>query len=149
MNTESNKSLLEAATLCKGDLLTLMVIEFPDKFFLKPESSNLIASNKRIKNILKDLTLNLESIKNLQDVSEKNLLECLEYQEKALICFLEATPKQYTEALQSLSTLDAPLCQFFESVMVMCEDPTLRNSRLVLLKRIQVLFLQIADFSFL
>jgi glycyl-tRNA synthetase beta chain len=123
-------------------------------FLTQAEASVLIASNKRVKNILKDLppASGKESgvlLGNLQEPSEKNLLECLMAQEKALIPFLKANPKQYTEALQSLTSLATPLDQFFESVMVMCEDPALRNSRLALLQRLRLLFLQIADFSFL
>ncbi len=124
-------------------------------FLAQPEVTVLIASNKRVKNILKDLPVNSDNHtgvdlkNNLQEPAEKNLLECLIALEKALIPFLQANPKQYTEALQSLTSLATPLDQFFESVMVMCEDPALRSSRLALLQRLRLLFLQIADFSFL
>ncbi|MBP6104337.1 MAG: glycine--tRNA ligase subunit beta [Gammaproteobacteria bacterium] len=124
-------------------------------FLSQSEAPILIASNKRVKNILKDIPVNsdknteIDLKNNLKESSEKNLLESLGTQEKALIPFLEANPKQYTQALQSLSDLAAPLDQFFESVMVMCEDPVLRSSRLALLQRLRLLFLQIADFSFL
>ena len=121
-------------------------------FLAQPEAPVLIAANKRVKNMLKDLPLAPDNsssmmLGNLQEPSEKNLLECLVAQEKALIPFLQANPKQYTEALQSLTSLAIPLDQFFESVMVMCEDPALRSSRLALLQRLRLLFLQIADFS--
>ncbi len=125
-------------------------------FLRQPEAPVLIAANKRVKNMLKDLPFSSDNEKNvaldylkntLQEPAEKNLLESLTTQEKALVPFLEASPKQYAKALQSLATLATPLDQFFESVMVMCEDPVLRSSRLALLQRLRLLFLQIADFS--
>jgi glycyl-tRNA synthetase beta chain len=36
---------------------------------------------------------------------------------------------------------------FFDSVMVMAEDPALRANRLALLKRMQGLFMHVADLS--
>jgi glycyl-tRNA synthetase beta chain len=40
-----------------------------------------------------------------------------------------------------------PIDEFFDGVMVMVEDDTIRNNRLALLDEIGKLFLRIADFS--
>ena len=55
--------------------------------------------------------------------------------------------RDYTGALQSLAALGNAIDGFFESVMVMADDPELRANRLALLKRIQGLFLRVADLS--
>ena len=53
----------------------------------------------------------------------------------------------YTQALQTLASLDEPLTQFFEGVMVNSEDTALKNNRLALLKQVRALFLTVADIS--
>jgi glycyl-tRNA synthetase beta chain len=50
-------------------------------------------------------------------------------------------------ALRSIATLRGAVDRFFEDVMVMAEDPNLRQNRLALLQSIAALFGQIADFS--
>ena len=54
---------------------------------------------------------------------------------------------RYREALQELSTLRVPVDRFFDEVMVMAEDQKLRENRLALLKRLQILFSRVADLS--
>jgi len=65
----------------------------------------------------------------------------------------ETTPlienQQFTEALSKMASLQAPLDNFFDTVMVNSEDSALRENRLALLYQIRQLFLQIADISFL
>ncbi len=120
-------------------------------FLSHPEAPVLIAANKRVKNILKDYSISVEDpnfAHLLKEPAEKNLLACLETVDRALVSVLQSKP-DYAKALGSLLILAKPLDQFFESVMVMCEDPALRSSRLTLLHRLRLLFLQIADFSFL
>lgn len=55
--------------------------------------------------------------------------------------------KDYIGALDALKKLSAPIDSYFDSVMVMDEDPALRKNRLALLKSIDNLLAEIADFS--
>ena len=55
--------------------------------------------------------------------------------------------REYTEALKSLAVLRNAVDSFFDSVMVMADDPALRANRLALLKRMQALFMHAADLS--
>ena len=55
----------------------------------------------------------------------------------------------YTQGLQKLASLRTPVDSFFENVMVMCDDPAQKANRLALLKRMQQLFLRVADISLL
>jgi glycyl-tRNA synthetase beta chain len=53
----------------------------------------------------------------------------------------------HAAGLRALAALAAPLDRFFVDVMVMCEDPALRQARLGLLARLEGVFLRLADLS--
>ena len=55
--------------------------------------------------------------------------------------------RNYTEALKDLAVLRGAVDEFFDSVMVMAEDPALRANRLALLGRLRSLFMHAADLS--
>ena len=55
--------------------------------------------------------------------------------------------KDYIGALDALKKLATPIDSFFDSVMVMDENLDIRKNRLALLKSIDNLFAEIADFS--
>ena len=55
--------------------------------------------------------------------------------------------KDYMDALDIMVTLGPEIDNFFDEVMVMTEDPDLRNNRIALLQRISNLYRRIADFS--
>lgn len=81
----------------------------------------------------------------LQEREEKELYEkYLETKEK-----VEGALEQedYREALQTLQGLKAYVDRFFDEVLVMVEEDSLRNNRLALLRSLQVLHLALADFS--
>ncbi|MEE9351201.1 MAG: DALR anticodon-binding domain-containing protein, partial [Thiotrichaceae bacterium] len=52
-------------------------------------------------------------------------------------------------ALKALVSLRGPVDQFFDQVMVMAEDESLRDNRLALLNQLRNTFLKIADLSVL
>ena len=55
--------------------------------------------------------------------------------------------RNYTEALKELAGLRSPIDRFFDDVMVMVDDESLRNNRLALLGELRALFLDVADIS--
>lgn len=55
--------------------------------------------------------------------------------------------QDYAAAVQSLSELAAPIDAFFDKVMVMDKDEKIKNNRLGLLKLIDALICEVADFS--
>ena len=55
--------------------------------------------------------------------------------------------KDFNGALLKVAALKIPVDIFFDDVMVMAEDPALRNNRLALLRQVAELFDQFADFS--
>ena len=63
-----------------------------------------------------------------------------------------STPEQLASAnyevyLAALAKLRIPVDQFFEQVMVMTDDLTVRANRLALLQQIHQLFLRVADIA--
>ncbi len=55
--------------------------------------------------------------------------------------------RDYPAACQALAKLKGPVDAFFDKVLVMAEEPKLRQNRLALLARISQTFLTMADFS--
>ena len=101
------------------------------------------AANKRIANILKQVEVSEHNVKaHLFELeAEKHLYAALVKAENA------ADPADPARTLDMLATLRQPVDQFFDDVMVMCEDETVRNNRLALLTRLRALFLVLADIS--
>ncbi|BCO32430.1 glycine--tRNA ligase beta subunit [Thiohalobacter sp. COW1] len=123
-------------------------IEAVREFARLPEAESLAAANKRIGNILR------KAESTVPDQVDAGLLK--EPAEQALHSAVEQLrPKveplfeggQYTEALCLLAALREPVDSFFDQVMVMAEDPALRDNRLALLQGLQALFLGAADLS--
>lgn len=115
-----------------------------------PEATELSAANKRISNILKKTdasSLGEVETTLLQDDAEKQLSESIDRIEKE--CLSLFSSGDYESGLKLLATLRDSVDGFFDNVMVMADDITLRNNRLSLLKRLQDLFLRVADISIL
>ena len=111
----------------------------------------MAAANKRVSNILTKQGGDSvgETVDNslLQDSAEKALAEQVEAQADKVVPMFEQG--DYASALSSLASLHEPVDTFFDEVMVMAEDDTVRNNRLALLNRLRNLFLRVADISLL
>ncbi len=119
-------------------------------FLALPAARDLASANKRIGNILRTA--------DRDEGRELDGDQLREPQEQILhSLFLLVLPQyrqrlddlDYAGALKLLASLQAPLADFFEHVMVMSEDPELRANRLALLAAIRRTFLQVADLSLL
>jgi glycyl-tRNA synthetase beta chain len=105
----------------------------------------LAASFKRIRNIIKDNATT--------EVDESLLKEDAEKELATLFSRLDAEVQpmlakhDYEKALAAMLTLEAPVNEFFNEVMVMDEDEAIRANRLNLLTGIAVLFLKVGDIS--
>ncbi len=120
-------------------------------FLNLPEAQSLSAAYKRVQNILKKqkwqssaTTVN-ESL--FEADAEKDLAKHLtEKQENIRNLYKH---QEYTTLLTELAKLKKPIDQFFNDVMVMVDDPKVRDNRLSLLASLQQLFIQVADISLL
>ena len=116
-------------------------------FAALPESKSLAAANKRIGNILK---------KSEGEFTGADVAVLVEPAERELLsAYLEARPRfdtlfdaqDFTGALMTLAPLKTPVDAFFDGVMVMADDPKLRENRLALLSDLQRLMNRVADIS--
>ena len=111
---------------------------------------NLAAANKRISNILKkaDITVPDDFDPSLVgEDAEQELAQQLRAMESSVLASFSRA--QYGAGLDQLASLKEPVDRFFDEVMVMVEDDALRRNRLSLLYKLQNLFLQVADISYL
>lgn len=82
---------------------------------------------------------------SLEHPAEQELYSRLAALQKEVQPLLEN--REYAAALQHIANIQKPLDAFFESVMVMVENETVKNNRLALLKRLVDLSKSVADFS--
>ncbi len=120
------------------------------QFQTLPVARTLAAAQKRVANILKNVPVEQHHPVNptlLTDPAEQALLSAMERQ--ASLAEPLYQQGKYTEVLTVLASLQTPIDHFFDKVMVMVEEKSVRNNRLALLYALQQLFLQVADLSLL
>ena len=111
--------------------------------------TDLITAAVRVKNLLNkagNISGDVVSSK-LVELSEKNLYEKLSSLEKEAKISVENC--DWEKLASVLAELAPVIAQFFNDVLVMDEDVTVRNNRLALLKKCQDFFLLVGDFSLL
>ncbi len=117
-------------------------------FLQLTDAQALAAANKRINNILKKVDGNISGevdVGRFVETAERYLHQQLVTVEQSTIPAFEAG--NYQAALTQLATLRPAVDQFFDSVMVMADDLTVRHNRLTLLYRLRGIFLKVADLS--
>jgi glycyl-tRNA synthetase beta chain len=113
----------------------------------RQDFESILIAFKRMMNILKDQNVEELSIELLKEPSELALSQTLESVEAG--CKAAFEQGNYSFVLETMTELRDPIDAFFNSVMVMAEDPETRQNRLALLGRISKLFTRVADFSFI
>ena len=117
-------------------------------FAALPEAASLAAANKRVGNILKKVEDSVDAWVDtalLKETAEVALHAALvDVVPQADAAFITG---DYTESLQALAALRAPVDAFFDDVMVNAEDPALRANRLGLLAKLHLAMNQVADIS--
>ena len=112
------------------------------------EAKSLSAANKRISNLLKK-SEDIDSVKIenglLIEEAEIELANTLENYKKIIAPMIEN--RNYKSALNKLAGLRKVVDDFFDNVMVLCDEPKLKKNRLALLTNLNSLFLEIADIS--
>ncbi|GAB6039943.1 glycine--tRNA ligase subunit beta [Endothiovibrio diazotrophicus] len=116
-------------------------------FMLLPQAESLAAANKRIRNILK------QAEEERSELAPELFTEAAEraLSTRLLTLAEEVDPlfdrREYQAALSRLAELRDPVDRFFDEVMVMADDPRERGNRIALLRRMNDLFLRVADLS--
>jgi glycyl-tRNA synthetase beta chain len=116
------------------------------EFRLKPEFERLAIGQKRVSNILKGLLPGATVDEQLlKEPSEQALYQAARRLDSDLTQALAA--RDYHRAMELSLSLRAPIDQFFDDVMVMCEEPMLARNRQALVSYVRSLFLRVADLS--
>lgn len=115
-----------------------------------PQASALAAANKRVANILAKNDVTDDSSVDeslLNEIQERNLYQQITQQQATVKASL--ITNDYTTILTSLAQLQDAVDAFFDNIMVMSDDASLRQNRLALLLQLRTLFLSTADISVL
>jgi len=136
-------AVLSAGT---DDILgVLKRVEALSQFREEPAFSAVITAYNRANNLSRKYgeTRVLQDL--LQDPAERELYSLLTRvgQEVALLL----VNRDYSGALRQVAVLREPVDKFFEAVMVMVEDSSVRDNRLALLKNVALLAAPLADLS--
>jgi glycyl-tRNA synthetase beta chain len=113
-----------------------------------PAAESLAAANKRVANILRQASvsdLRIADRAQMSEPEETRLFDALVKLREEIEPLIDR--RDYRTALERLATLREPVDEFFDKVLVMDEDPGLRENRLALLSQMRHLFLYIADLS--
>lgn len=124
---------------CKQKIAALAAIRSEEAF------SVLAASFKRIRNIIKENSATEIDEALFTEEAEKELASSYARVTQTVAPLLQEA--QYEEALSAMLDLKSPVDAFFDMVMVMDDDPAIRQNRLNLLTAISTLFLQVGDIS--
>jgi glycyl-tRNA synthetase beta chain len=125
-------------------------LEAVKAFETLPEAESLAAANKRVANILKQAEAKGESFaraerKELKEAAEISLFDALQKATGSANQLFERG--DYAGYLKTFAVLKAPVDTFFDKVMVMAEQKTLRQNRLALLADLRKAMNRVADIS--
>lgn len=115
-------------------------------FVERPEADALASAHKRVGNILNkqaDEVAEHVDEDRLEEAEEKALFQAVREARSAVDPQL--AQGDYARALSQLAGLRAPVDAFFDNVMVMADDASVRANRLALLRDLRDLFLTVAD----
>ncbi len=131
-----------------------VLADMPDRlaavraFSALPAAQSLAAANKRIGNILKKSGATIGSAVDphlLLEPAERQLAQVIKQLTPQVAACLQA--RNFSGALSLLAQAREPVDQFFTDVMVMAEDPRLRDNRVALISHLHQLMNQVADIS--
>ena len=129
-----------------GDMVDIKHrIEAIEEFYHQPIFGKIITSSSRVLNLSKNSEKTEINKLLLREKAELNLYhnyEDIYPRIKKFIC-----NKEYKKALKLLGDLCEPVDEFFDQVLVMDKDKDIRKNRVALIKKIGILFNQVADLS--
>jgi len=115
-----------------------------------PEAESLAAANKRVSNLLAKQPVDSHTALDdelFQEAAEKDLFNTLEAVQREVAPLLAQA--DYAKAMQLFANLRGVVDRFFDEVMVMVDNASIRQNRLALLTQLRELFLKVADISLL
>ena len=120
-------------------------IEAMETFKSHADFEPLAIAFKRVGNIIKDFKNGTVDPSRFETDEERHLHNAFLRTNKNVVNYIKGD--DYRSALIELATLRKPVDDFFNNVLVMAKDESIRFNRLSLLKEISKIFHMIADFS--
>ena len=120
-------------------------IEAIEEFYNQPIFRKILNSTNRVLNLSKNNEETEIDQSLLKEKAELNLhhnYESIYPRTKEFIC-----KKEYKKVFKLLGDLCEPVDEFFDQVLVMDKDNDIRKNRVALIKKIGILFNQVADLS--
>jgi glycyl-tRNA synthetase beta chain len=105
----------------------------------------LAVAFKRVGNIIKGGVDNDVQAELFETDVERALADAIDSARQAVSD--QVAQGDYSAALQTIARLREPVDAFFDGVMVMAEDDSIKANRLALLTQVAALFANIADFT--
>lgn len=139
----------------EDDLTRLVArVQALEEFLSTEDGANLFAAYKRATNIV--LAEEKKDQISYNGEPDKNLLEAIEEQDLSDL-FAKTRPQiekrlksdDFTGAMRDLATLRKPVDEFFEAVVVNCDNPNIRRNRLLLLSQFRASLHKVANFGLL
>lgn len=143
VSTETLNAVLAVSNSCPRDVSARCAAlqEFIDQ---GSEIQTLFSAYKRAKN-LSDPTVGVEVNDALLTDVERQFVSALAAQKDSILSALKR--KDYPEALKGYVSLKEPVDAFFDNVMIMADDESIKTNRLALLNVFLEVFSTFADFS--
>lgn len=110
----------------------------------KEDVAGILAAFNRVSTLAEDHSSS-EVKRDLLTEDEIPLYDSYNNIESKALGFIQK--KDYDKALDLLSSLNEPISNYFEKVMVMVEDENLKNNRLALLRKIYNIMMMVGDLS--
>jgi len=116
-----------------------------------PEATALSVANKRVSNILSKYEEAIAAPAINSSLFENDIEKTLATQVANMHDSIRSLSENgdYPEILTKLAGLREPVDQYFDKILVMADDKSLRENRLLLLKQLRGLFLHVADIALL
>ncbi len=118
-----------------------------DRFIKNDPEKEKRFAIKRVFNIVKDFSGAEVDESLFRQSEEKELFDVIKSLEEKQKRLLEN--REYYEVLESVANKRGAINRFFDKVMVMDKDETIRKNRLSLLNRLKGIVLNVADFKYL
>tara|TARA_B110000503_G_scaffold3200_1_gene4232 strand:- start:2902 stop:4953 length:2052 start_codon:yes stop_codon:yes gene_type:complete len=142
--------VVEAATNSNSTSVNLLqiddVVRTLQSFKNGPAAVSIVSANKRVANFLKKAGPK-DRVSTFDPAIATDNAEVM--LGRALAALDLSDSKGAGAKLEKLASLQEPVDQFFDEVMVMAEDENVRKNRLGLLSELRRQFLEVADFSLL
>ncbi|TKB09358.1 glycine--tRNA ligase subunit beta [Desulforhopalus sp. IMCC35007] len=143
---ESAGAVEAGVSICFDDVNDcLSRISAMAEIYKEPAFAVLASSYKRIRNIIKNNRDTTVSESLFEDEAEKNLFSLYSSLSPKISELVDAG--EYYKALTLMLEMKEPVDRFFDKVMVMADDPAIKQNRLNLLSGLGDLILQVGDIS--